>query len=338
MRKTIHKTTISDRKDYLLDKQIELLDRLKSVCEQIKDGLAESYACHTANVDVPMFRKYLFNNKLGYDSDVPPLKVQDYIKDSNDYTNIYSSVGQMLKEKKRKELMAEYECYLWQEKIWCNVFKDYEYEKIPIHVKESVEYVLDTINPRLKDFLLYRFRNMMTYKEIGDQEDISLSRARELTEKALRAMRLNGNGMILRYGVEYKNEMINKKKQHYEENFKYLSDNCSAADATESQINEVVKLRNEINTWLGPYSDMTVDYNGVRFDPNIAISDITFSDKPTMQTRIQRALYRNNVSTLLDLFTISEYTLSNMKNLGEESIQCVANYLKTYHNYELPER
>ena len=75
-------------------------------------------------------------------------------------------------------------------------------------VGERLEKMLDTLFPREKDALLFRFRDNMTQLQVGDIFGVTRERARQIEAKALRKLRHPTRWAFIKDGIDIKAEKI----------------------------------------------------------------------------------------------------------------------------------
>lgn len=75
-------------------------------------------------------------------------------------------------------------------------------------IKERLEKMLDTLFPREKDALLFRFRDNMTQLQVGDIFGVTRERAHQIEAKALRKLRHPTKRSFIRDGIDIEAERL----------------------------------------------------------------------------------------------------------------------------------
>lgn len=166
----------------------------------------------------------------------------------------------------------------------------------PDDIDGSVEYAISMLEKRDKDILHMRYRDGMTYDEIGKIEDISRERVRQLINKALANIRKPPCIVYIIYGVK---EIEKRKAKRYLDEVKSLREtihsvsNAVCKHATKPQFAEVM-LETE-------------------FTKNPEIMDL---DRLNLSIRTNQALKRANIITVYDIITTPPTEILSIKNLG----------------------
>lgn len=78
--------------------------------------------------------------------------------------------------------------------------RDWEYPR-PADFDGSLEYVLHTLTERERRILGFRYKDSLTFEEIGKRECVTRERIRQICAKALRKLRHPDRLNFLKYGV-----------------------------------------------------------------------------------------------------------------------------------------
>ena len=78
--------------------------------------------------------------------------------------------------------------------------RDWEYPR-PADFDGSLEYVLQTLNERERRILGFRYKDSLTFEEIGKRECVTRERIRQINAKAIRKLRHPDRLNYLKYGV-----------------------------------------------------------------------------------------------------------------------------------------
>lgn len=166
----------------------------------------------------------------------------------------------------------------------------------PDDVDGSVEYAMSMLEKRDRDILHMRYRDGMTYDEIGKIEDISRERVRQLINKALADIRKPPCIVYIIYGVK---EIEKRKAKRYLDEVKLLRETiCSVSNA-------VCKY-----TTKPQFAEIMLE---TEFTKNPEIIDLNRLD---LSIRTNQALKRANIMTVYDIITTPPTEIMSIKNLG----------------------
>lgn len=180
-----------------------------------------------------------------------------------------------------------------------NKFDKKDIETTPCDLAGSVEYALAMLPDRGARFLHMRYRDNMTYEEIGQNENITRERARQLTNVALASLREPPAINYLVYGVQ---GVAQRKAQSYADELKSLRDT----------INSVFDIMDRVHQ-KPMYAEKTYGSSPTTDPHNTLITDFNLA------VRTSYALKRAGITTLYDLLTTSPQTIIAIPNIGEKS-------------------
>ena len=118
------------------------------------------------------------------------------------------SKAKRIEREQRKKEVKQY-----PENLLCAIIGERNIEAIGFDsdifiVGERLEKMLDTLFPREKDALLFRFRDNMTQLQIGDIFGVTRERAHQIEAKALRKLRHSTRWAFIKDGIDIKSEKI----------------------------------------------------------------------------------------------------------------------------------
>ena len=101
----------------------------------------------------------------------------------------------------------------YPENVYCEIFSVSAYPDLPEDAEETIEYVMDSLKPREKSFIIAKFKQGHTYVDIGELNGLSKSRSSQITEMGLRKLRMSCHREILVLGREaYLTDVISKQE------------------------------------------------------------------------------------------------------------------------------
>ena len=112
------------------------------------------------------------------------------------------------KDKKRNEVD-------WKVRFYQAVFGS-ENVDIPQDAEDTIMHILEKLNSRYKDILLFRFKYNLKFADIGEKYEVTRERIRQIVNKALRECRNPANAKIFLIGYA----QAEKEKRINEEEFK----------------------------------------------------------------------------------------------------------------------
>lgn len=118
------------------------------------------------------------------------------------------SNAKRLQREQRKKEVKEY-----PENLLCAIMGERNIDEIGFNadmsiIKERLEKMLDTLFPREKDALLFRFRDNMTQLQVGDIFGVTRERAHQIEAKALRKLRHPTKRSFIRDGIDIEAERL----------------------------------------------------------------------------------------------------------------------------------
>lgn len=177
------------------------------------------------------------------------------------------------------------------------------FKNIPNDINESLNYILSTLLDKEKRYLLFRYKDKMTYSSIAKIEECSVDWVRHVVCRGLRNLRHPNKYAFIKYGIC--NYINNIKKEYYEAGFyNGLKINVN------NYCNRVgIKDPKEIIHCYTPL--------------NCSIYELELSSRST------NALLRSGIKTLKDLISLTESELYKIRFLGRNSLEEIINKLKS---------
>jgi predicted DNA-binding protein YlxM (UPF0122 family) len=187
-------------RDSLLDNGLEMVDAYKRVILAIKNGTPELKACHAEGISITSLRRFIQDtNKLP--SDVNPFWYRHK--------------------------------YTWQDKMFNAIFP--QYNVAPDDFDERFKLAIATLCERQATALMYRYKDGMTFEEVGDKFGISRQRAAQLCNRAVANLRNPKCQHLFLLNDEVLAEIKESRKQTIESYISELKDS-DLADVIETEI------------------------------------------------------------------------------------------------------
>lgn len=197
---------------------------------------------------------------------------------------------------------------------YCAIFGGMVYPDMPSDAEETLEYVMGTLFEREADMFMLRYRDEMTYEEIGERYDgLSRGRVGQIIAKVERRLRHPSRSKILRIGREaYLNSIVAKneeKKRQYNERIAALEEfiQKQGVEIAEYQV-KLLSLNQQVQPTLDILS--------------------TSIDELGLSTRSFNSLTRAGIKTIKDIMDCED--LNRVPNLGRNSVQEVQDILKAF--------
>lgn len=183
---------------------------------------------------------------------------------------------------------------------------------LPPDGKETLEYVMNTLEPREADVFMCQYRDNMTYAKIGEKHcGITRERVRQIIVKALRKLRHPSRSKILRLGREaYLNSLAaenEEMKRDYAARITALEELLQTQDI---EIAEYQKRIFDLDKQFHPNSDP--------LNKNI--------DELELSVRSWNCLRLAGVETVRDI--INHADLCMIRNLGQKSYREIQEKLR----------
>jgi len=298
------KYTQSQDKIELLDANIEMFKRCIAACEEIKSGATETSVCDKYNIDRMFFRRIIFEKKLGFDYkpiDMPPDKEKDL--------RVY-----------REYWRQRWADYCWQEKLFCEVFGEYNYNNIPPNIEESVDYVLNTFSEMERDIIKLYFEDGWSFGQIAEKYNITRERPRQIERRVLRKLRHPKCSDILKYGVDVIADIDRAKQENIQKQEEYREYHKEKIAFLKNAFDDAIKMKSEkdlkqciaqANAIIGNKKECPIE--------ELDLSVRTYN-------RIRHAGYR----TIADFENVSIEQLSKIRNMGKISLDELVTKLSSY--------
>ncbi|MCL1975721.1 MAG: sigma-70 family RNA polymerase sigma factor [Firmicutes bacterium] len=183
---------------------------------------------------------------------------------------------------------------------------------IPTDAKETLEYIVKTLSIRETEIFMLKYREDMTYEEIGAEYDISKQRVQQILAKAMRKLRHFSRSEILIMGREAYLKTVAVAKQeekrcYYERIHELETLIRKQIDATDS----------ESDNNSGFDKKLQPDYV---LNMNIHCLDLS--------TRSWNCLSRMGIHTIKDLFSYDN--LHRISGMGQVSVHEVQDKLASF--------
>ena len=292
----------SQRKKEMLDESIDMLSRMMLACRDIKNGKPEISTLKQYNINQQSFRKIVFNKKLGFKYNNPPISMEE-LKDIKD--NKFMSLTTEMYDDKNITLS-------WQEKLFCKIYMTDDLKEIPYDLDKRFDYVFTKLSKNEVDVLTMRYKDEMTFSKIAETMELSIPRVHQIESGAIRKLSHPSLLMILLYGEEY-GKLFNQVKGINNENkrkekFKDLEDIIEASLEANDYRNLMI-LRKKI--------DKTLRDKGM--DPDMIDKDKSILDL-NLSTRTKSALLRSNINGVGDLSDLTLKEMMEIRGVGDKTI------------------
>lgn len=194
---------------------------------------------------------------------------------------------------------------IYPESCYRAVFGETGYLSLPSDAEDTLDYVLETLTQREADMFMLKFRDEMTYAEIGEIYGLTRERIRQLLVKVERKMRHPSRSKILQMGREaYLNAVVaenEEKKRLYIERITALEGLIQTQDA------EIAEYRDKL-------------YSLDKQCMSIEVLDLS--------VRAWNCLTRAGITTIKDILDFED--LRKVRNLGWKCIQEIQGKLKAF--------
>lgn len=192
------------------------------------------------------------------------------------------------------------EMALYPENAYFDIFGESE---LPPDARETLEYIMDTLDPREAGVFMSQYRDNMTYAKIGElYGGITRERVRQIIVKALRKLRHPSRTKILRMGREvYLSSLAaenEEKKREYAARVAALEE---LIQTQETDIDEYQSKLFDLNKRLHLNSNPL----------NMSIDDLDLT------VRSWNCLRLAGIETVWDIINYSD--LFKIRNLGQKS-------------------
>ena len=310
----------SERKIQLLNDTITMLKNLIEVCEEIKDGSAETTALKNHNISKNVFRNLVFNEKLGFKqtSDLPISDEQFEELEEDENLPIYSDM-----------VGISFGFLSWEERLFCTVFGTKDMRDIPPNLEITVPIALDKLSEKERLVLIYRFKVGLTLEETAEVFAVTRERIRQIEARALRRMRHPSKIIIMSYGYEYYkkfqqarelriNNIISNKIEKIDKEMEEI--------IRSNDINKLFDMKEEISTKL---DELGIDRKANKYSEdidNMFIGNFFFDfykGRYNITARPYNSLKRSDINTVGELRSMRLNDMRKIGGLGEKGIKTI---------------
>lgn len=200
---------------------------------------------------------------------------------------------------------------VYPENAYCAIFCREGFSDTPPDAEETLEHAMGTLTPREADMFMLRYRDEMTYAEIGDKYVLTKVRAQQIIARALRKLRYPSRSKMLVMGLEtYLSSVVaaneEKKKQY------------------KARITELEALIQKQDLEIEAYQDKLFTLNErAGYDVlHMSINDLNLS------VRSWNCLNRAGLKTVKDILDFGD--LSRVRNMGRLSVQEVQDKITAF--------
>lgn len=175
---------------------------------------------------------------------------------------------------------------------------------LPPDLLPSVEYAIATLTEREADVIHMRYKQGMSWDQIGAEYSVTRERVRQVGNKALRKLSHPSRRLWLVDGVQgvIAKRVISAQENIISNELKKAIDNIASISNTLSETMD----KTEFKTAVGE-----CDNCGCNLDMSIETLDLS--------VRAFNCLYRKDIKTLRKLINLSLDELAKIRNLGERS-------------------